>query len=196
MTGFEHEFVKISNDEKEDYKTNVYAAGVFPYLKDETTGEGLGESVAIARFMCNSKQEAGLYGSSAYEAAKIDEVVDRNIATFNGVAMKFLYAVLGYGESTKEDFAEHSKKFKDYLRLLDEHLKDREYFVGDKLSLADVYLATSFNLLFATYIDAGFRKAVPNLTKWYGGVRTHAVIEHHLGKARYCGKAFKPKLSK
>ena len=105
MTGFEHEFVKISNDEKEDYKTNVYSAGVFPYLKDETTGEGLGESVAIARFMCNSKQEAGLYGSSAYEAAKIDEVVDRNIATFNGVAMKFLYAVLGYGESTKEDFA-------------------------------------------------------------------------------------------
>jgi elongation factor 1-gamma len=164
-------------------------------LKDTATGEGLGQSVAIARFMCNTHPESGLYGSTAYEAAKIDEVVDGHYAALNLTAMKFLPAVFGYKPISKDEFTESSKKFKDHLKALDELIKDKEFFVGDKLSLADVYLVSSLNLIFAIFIDAGFKKAIPSLTKYYETTRTHAAFEHHLGKARFCNKAFAPQFT-
>lgn len=195
MTGFEHEFVRISEQEKEDYKKNINPRGVFPYLKDESSGEGLGESLAIARFMCNTKVEAGLYGSTVYETARIDELIERHLFVFGQSVFKVLGPILGFMPTSEEEFKEHSKKLKDYLMTLDALLKDKEYFVGDKLSLADVYIAVSLNLIMALAVDAGFRKAIPNLTTWYGKVRANEALETILGKPRYCGKALKPKTS-
>lgn len=193
LTGFEHEFVKISNEEKEEYKKNVYSLGVFPYLKDESTGEGLGESLAIARFMCNSKVEAGLYGSSSYESALIDEVIERHLFASGQTFHKVFVAIFGFSALSEEASKESTKKLKDYVRNLDERLKDKEYFVGDKLTLADVYVAVSLNYLMATFLDAGFRKAIPNVMKWYENVRNQEAFVSVLGKPRYCGKSFKLK---
>jgi len=195
LTGFEHEFVKVSNEEKEEYKKNTYSLGVFPYLKDESSGEGLGESLAIARFMCNSKVESGLYGSSSYETACIDEVVEKHLFAHNQILSKIVPSIFGYGAVSEDVSKEVNKKLKDYVRTLDEQLKDKEYFVGGKLTLADVYVAVSLNILFATVLDSGFRKAVPNLMKWYENVRNQEVFLNVLGKPRYCGKAFKPKIA-
>lgn len=164
-------------------------------MKDTTTGEGLGQSVAIARLMCNTHPDSGLYGSTAFETAKIDEVIDGHYAALNLVAIKFFPAVFGYRPISKDEFTELSKKFKDHLKALDELIGDKEFFVGDKLSLADVYLVSSLNLFFAIFIDSGFKKAVPSLTKWYETTRTQAVFETHLGKARFCNKAFSPQFT-
>ena len=195
MTNFEHEFVKLTDEEKEDYKKNINPRGVFPYLKDESSGESLGESLAIARFMCNSKPESGLYGSTVYETARIDELLEKHQFMFGSTIFKVMGSTLGFHPVTKEEFQESSKKTKDYLRTLDGLIKDKEYFFGDKLSLADVYIAVSLNLLFATVLDAGFRKAIPNLTSWYEKVRANGDIESVLGKPRFCGKPLKPKLA-
>lgn len=193
MTGFEYEYVKIEQEGKEDFKKNVYSVGLFPYLQDES-GEGFGESLAIARFMCNSKVEAGLYGATTYETAQIDEVIERHFFNFNMSMLKVILPVFGYAAISDENNKDCNKRMKDYLRSLDETLKDKQYFVGDKLSLADVYVASTLNIFFATVLDAGFRKAIPNLTKWYESVRNHEEIVAVLGKPRYCGKALKPKL--
>jgi glutathione S-transferase len=196
LTGFEHEYVRLANEDKEEFKKNKYFAGTLPYLEDTATGEGFGESVAIARFMCNSKPEAGLYGSSAYETSKIDEVIDGFMSNLNNHGVKILYATLGFAKLDDETFKTQSKNWKDYLRLLNDRLEGKEYLVGDKLSLADVYVAVSLNLFFATSLDAGFRKAIPHLTKWYESVRNNEVIVKHLGKPRFAGKGIKPQIAK
>ncbi len=195
LTGFEHEFVKIAEDAKEEYKKDVYFAGTFPYLQDTESGEGLGESAAIARFMCNSNPDSGLYGSTAYETAQIDEVIDGAKYIWGVYVATFFPAVLGYFPVNEQTFKDNSKKFKDYLRSLDEKLKDKEFILGDKLSLADVFLVVTLNLPFALIVDAGFRKAIPNLTQYYTNLRANETIVKHLGKARLAGKGFKPKFA-
>ena len=193
MTGFEHEFVKVAKDGKEEYKQNVYAAGLFPFLKDESSGEGLSESLAIARFMCNSKPEAGLYGTSTEEIAQVDEVLEKHLYNFSMIFGRVFPAVFGFTATNDDDFKDAMKRFKDHLMGLDALLKDKSYFVNERLTLADVYVAVSLNLPMATIIDAGFRKALPNLVKWYESVRAHGTIEKYLGKARFIGKPMKPK---
>lgn len=192
LTGFEYEHVKVKADEKEEYKNNTYSLGLFPYLQDSASGDGFGESLAIARFMCNSTVK--LYGSTAYETAKVDEVLERHLAALNQSFMKVLPATLGYMKAKEANFKDGMKKIKDYIRTLDEEIKDKEYFVGDSLTLADVYLVVTINFFIATILDAGFRKAVPNFMKWYEKVRGHEAIEAHLGKQRYIGKPMKPLL--
>ena len=62
---------------------------------------------------------------------------------------------------------------KEYFTLIDKLLKDKNYFVGDKITLADIYVAVSMNLLMATLIDEEYRKELPNLTAWYERVRNN-----------------------
>ena len=105
-------------------------------------------------------------------------------------------AIIGYFPANEEQYKEALKKFKDYLRSLDAKVKDKEFVVGDKLTLADLFLATILNLPFALILDAGFTKAIPNLTKYYTGVRSNSVVEKYFGKARFAGKGIKPKFIK
>lgn len=193
ITGFEHEFVKLAKSDVEEYKTSTYSQGVFPYLKDESSGEGLGESLAIARFMCNSKPESGLYGSSTHETALVDEVIDRHMSALNQFAFKVVGSLIGYSTTTEEKFAEQSKKFNEYLSRLNTLLDGKEYFVSEKLTLADLYVCMSMNLLMATYIDAELRATLPNLTAWYERVRKNATVVSFLGTPRYIGQALSPK---
>ena len=147
--------------------------------------------MAIARFMCNSNHEAGLYGATAYETALIDEVIERHLAAYNQVLSKVFAPIFGFGTLTEDESKDLTKRAKDYFKQLDGLLKDKEFFVGDRLSLADVYIISQMNLFVATFLDAGFRKALPNLMKWYDSVRNNENIVSVLGKPRYCGKAFK-----
>lgn len=196
LSGFEHEYVRLAQEDKEEFKNTKYSAGLLPYLEDSATGEGFGESVAIARFMCNSKPEAGLYGSSVYETSQIDEAIDRHMSNLNNHGVKLLYPTLGFAKIDDETFKAQSKMWKDYLRAVNDRLEGKDYLVGDKLTLADVYFVTSMNLFFATNIDAGFRKAIPHLTKYYETVRSHDAIVKVFGKARFAGKGIKPQIAK
>lgn len=165
--------------------------GVFPYL---VTEEGsVGESIAIARYMCNSRPDAGLYGSTVQDQAYIDEIIERHTSAYTRFGMAVLAPILGFYAAKDAEYKEAQKNLKDYVRLLDGLLKDKEFFYGDKLTLADVYLATSFNLFFALYLDAGFRKAVPNFSAWYERVRNNDVIVSVLGKPRLITKPLKAK---
>lgn len=190
LVGFEHEFVKIGDAEKEEYKKNVNPRGVMPYLQ---TSEGdVGESNAIARFMCNSCPDSGLYGSSAKEQADIDRTIDRHVSLTSSIGFSIFGPIFGLMQMPDEQFKDAMKKFKDALRTLNDELEGKEFLHGDSLTLADVYIAVALNVPFATFVDAGFRKAVPHLDAWYAKVRNNDAIVSVLGKPRFIGKPLKP----
>jgi len=46
--------------------------------------------------------------------------------------------------------------------------KERTYFVGEQLTLADIYIyGDILEFTFEVTFDDGFRKAIPNLTTWF-----------------------------
>mmetsp|Transcript_15143 Transcript_15143/g.17543 ORF Transcript_15143/g.17543 Transcript_15143/m.17543 type:complete len:218 (-) Transcript_15143:37-690(-) len=195
LTSFEHEFVRIAPEDKEKFKAETYSAGLFPYLKNETTGEGLGESTAIARFMANSNPASGLYGSTVFESALIDEAIERHLFANNQFVFKAGIGILGYMAVKQEEFDEAVKKVNEYLAKLDGLLKDKTYFALEKLTLADLYVVQTVGFMFVTLIGAEDRAQLLNLVAWFDRVRANEAVTEILGKPRYIGVALKPKLA-
>ena len=89
-------------------------------------------------------------------------------------------------------FNDGVKHAKEQAKILDTYLKGKTYLVGSKISLADLYLANSLTLSFQTIFDAGFRKAMPNLSSWFDRWAAEPAIVRRFGHIKGCGKALKP----
>jgi glutathione S-transferase len=51
--------------------------------------------------------------------------------------------------------------------MLNTHLQGKDYFVGNRLTIADLALWSALYLSMTLALDAGFRKAMPNLAAWF-----------------------------
>lgn len=98
-----------------------------------------------------------------------------NIAT-----MRFWLAYVGEEQLSASQRAQMPAKRaagEAVLKLMDEHLADRRFFVGDSISLADIALYAYTHVA----VEGGFRLSdYPAVQEWLGAVRSaprHVVIE-------------------
>ncbi|HTC84604.1 MAG TPA: glutathione binding-like protein, partial [Rhizomicrobium sp.] len=61
------------------------------------------------------------------------------------------------------------------LTLMNDHLKDRAYFVGEKLSLADIALVAYTRFAHQAGIDLG---SYPKVRAWVRRIETDLKLEH------------------
>ena len=64
--------------------------------------------------------------------------------------------------------------------------------MGDKISVADVSVAFSLMIAFQTVLDAGYRKAMGNVTAWFEKIMALPSFTKVIGAIRLCDKALKP----
>ena len=64
-----------------------------------------------------------------------------------------------------------------HFTLLDRHLADRAFMLGDALSLADIPIATNLYRYFNLDID---RPSVPNVEAWYRRLQDRAAYREHV----------------
>ena len=62
------------------------------------------------------------------------------------------------------------------MKILNSALDGKKFLVGDSLSIADISVAVKLMALFQTVLDAGFRKAMGNVTKWAESIYSHASV--------------------
>ena len=53
------------------------------------------------------------------------------------------------------------------LKVLDNHLIDKTYLVGNAVTLADICVCSALIYPFKFLADAKYREAVPNVTRWF-----------------------------
>lgn len=56
------------------------------------------------------------------------------------------------------------------LKVIETSLKDKDWLVGTKTTIADLALGSTFNSLFTFALDEKARKAYPNTLRWFGNV--------------------------
>jgi len=103
-----------------------------------------------------------------------------------------LRAVFGWGKSDAETYAEGLKNYKAHLQLINTHLKDKTYLVGNQITAADIVLCINTVLPFQTVLDPGFRKGMPNLSAWIENILKNPHVSKRLGNVKLCQKAIKP----
>ena len=68
-------------------------------------------------------------------------------------------------------------------------MKGKQFLVGNKLSVADVVLATAFIAPFQTVLDAAFRKESPNFSNWFIKLMAEPAFIKRVGIIKPCEKA-------
>ncbi len=153
----------------QDNKTAEFLAksplGRVPVL--DTASGAIFESNAIARYVARIRQDTGLTGQTLLESAQIDSWVDFTSHDIELPATLWFYPVLGSlpfnasaAEKAKADLAKA-------LKVLNEHLSDKTYLVGHRVTLADITVASALVYPFKFVADAAYRKAFPHVIRWF-----------------------------
>jgi len=91
-----------------------------------------------------------------------------------------------------ENFAEGVKEVKEQCKILDKELCGKTYLVGQRFTLADIVCFNAYMVPFTLVLDAGFRKAMPNVSAWFERVSRQSAVINTCGIVRMCSKAIKP----
>lgn len=158
--------------EREDYgrlfentKTDEYLA-MNPTSKVPTVIDGdavIWESNTILRYLAET-QAPTLTGGTPAEKTEVERWMDFLLAAINaGYLAAFKGSKLDEAERPPE-FAGQVKDLHAQIAILDGHIKGREFFALDKLTLADIALAPIVGRCLNFPLE---RPAMPNLEAWF-----------------------------
>jgi len=106
-------------------------------------------------------------------------------------AREIVYNTFGF-KSNPDAYTNAVKSIKDSAKMIDAHLKGKQWLVGSSLTVADVVVFGSLHLPFSFVLDAGFRKAMPNVSAWFAKMSALPQVVKVCGHIKMCEKALKP----
>lgn len=142
--------------------------------------------ISVAGLAPNS----GLLSSDPKEAALIDQWIyfaDAEIASPLGTVMSLVRgSIQPYNKPIDNTFRERALHS---IATLEKHLSTRTYFVGERITLADITVASILYGCFANILDAEYRKKNPNTLRFFETIVNHPAVKDIFGPTKYCEKA-------
>ncbi|GAA5856095.1 hypothetical protein JCM8547_002977 [Rhodosporidiobolus lusitaniae] len=145
--------------------TAKFPLGLVPALEDGDFK--LTEAVAIAQYLAAKENKAGLLGASKEDAAKVTQWASwANADLLPSIAAWFrpLVGAVPYQKPAVE--AAKAKAVK-HLEYLEKALATRTFLVGERVTLADIFVASALFRGFENVLDAEWRKANPNTVRFW-----------------------------
>ena len=145
----------------------------FPFGKvpafEGADGTNLFESDAIAHYIAESGPASGqLLGTTPAQRAVIRQWICFADGEVTAPVVQMVVWRMGIREYDEKTENAALQKLERSLSLLENHLKGRTWFASDdKLSLADITLASALFWGFSMVIDEEMRKKYPNVVAWY-----------------------------
>ena len=186
------ELQDVDWDDKETRKTLTPKSptGTFPFL--EIGDQVLSESHAIENYLA-MKYKPELLGENELEKAQVRQWSDFGMFDIGFCAKEIVYPIFGWKPYCKESADKANDRLKGFMRTLDAQLKDKEYVMGAKLTLADVYLFKELKYFFQLVFPKGLRdKVFPNVTKWFQKMAETEEVKKVYGKILLCNQPLKP----
>ena len=186
------ELQDVDWDDKETRKTFTPKSptGTFPFL--EIGDQVLSESHAIENYLA-MKYKPELLGENELEKAQVRQWSDFGMFDIGFCAKEIVYPIFGWKPYCKESADKANDRLKGFMRTLDAQLKDKEYVMGAKLTLADVYLFKELKYFFQLVFPKGLRdKVFPNVTKWFQKMAETEEVKKVYGKILLCNQPLKP----
>lgn len=91
----------------------------------------------------------------------------------------------------KKSVEDHKTQALKCLKVLDDHFLVNTYFVGERLTLADLYVASQIYRGFQNVLDKKFREENPNISRWYETVYHQPIYSDVAPKFEWCEEAVK-----
>jgi len=154
-------------------------------------GFTLYESSAIAYYVASLKKDSPLLGKDAKEAATIQQYICVADNEVSPNVSGWLYPTLGFIPYNKAQVDQAIKFLTNVLNSLESVLLTRTYFVGERVTLADICLAMTLYSVYRSLFDAERRKQFPNLTRWFVTIINQPNVKAVVGDFKLCTEALK-----
>lgn len=127
-----------------------------PYIIDKDLR--MGESRAIMTYFVSQymPNDETLYPKDPKARAKVDELLYFDMGTFYHTTSQ-LFRPLFY-TTTKVLNYEHEKAFHDVLNLMNNHLENRRYWIGNDITIGDVSVAATLSFIDSLDYDISMYK--------------------------------------
>jgi len=151
-----------------DNKSNDFLAksplGKVPLLE---TNEGhIFEANAIARYVARQGANV-LYGSTPFDAGSVEQWIEFAATEVELPGNVWVFPILGYIPDNTIATQKAKGDVRKALEVLNKHLTSRTFLVGQRITLADIVVATSLLRLYEKVLDPGFRKGFVNVNRWF-----------------------------
>ncbi|RDL31024.1 putative elongation factor 1 gamma-containing protein [Venustampulla echinocandica] len=130
-------------------------------------GFKLFESIAIALYLTSQDEQTTLLGSNKKEYAEIIKWMsffNSEILIPMSQVLLPLIGIIPYQKEQVEFFTDLTQKAVD---VVEEHLQNIPFLVGERLTLADLFCAGNIALGFQFFYGKTWRQANPNTSRWY-----------------------------
>lgn len=118
--------------------------GLVPVLRDGDFV--LWETAAILQFLAEHDPEAALTGRDAHQRADVARWLSWGLAHWNPALRPFIFErvfkpLKGLGQPDEAQLELHVPELRRRARILDDRLRESGFVCGDRLSIADLFLA-------------------------------------------------------
>lgn len=156
---------KMLKDNVTDEFRKKSPLGKVPVL--DTPQGSLFESNAIARYVARLRRDTNLYGVSFFDSAQVDSWIDFCSHEIELAATMWFYPVLGYMPYNENATQKAKQTLANALTVLDNHLADKTYLVGDNITLADITIVSALLYPFKFVADPAYRAPFVNVQRWF-----------------------------
>jgi elongation factor 1-gamma len=140
-------------------------AGKVPVL--ETPQGLLFESNAIARYIARARRDTDLYGVSFFDSGLVDAWIDFAAQEVELPATLWVYPVFGYLPHNAAVTEKAKADLGAAMEILDNHLADKTYLVGEKVTLADITVASALVYPYKIVMSPEYRAQYPHVLRWF-----------------------------
>jgi elongation factor 1-gamma len=171
-------------NKSDDYKTRLNPLGKVPAL-ETPDGQGIFESAAIARYIARLRPDTGLYGGNFVESGQIDSWVDFATTELEPARASWLYPIFGYIPYHPKVHTAAKAEIAGYLGLLNGHLLNNTYLVGNQVTLADIVVASALLDIFNTVATPDYLKPFGNVLRWFNTLAAQPQFKNVWGNFQY-----------
>jgi len=152
--------------------------GKVPVIEDD--GVVVWESHAILRYLAARYARGSFWQDDPAERSLSDRWMDWSQTTLQPDFLSGVFWGFYRTPQAQRDLAAIKNKValcSRHFALLDRHLADRAFMLGDALTLADIPIATNLYRYFNLDID---RPSVPNVEAWYRRLQDRGAYRQHV----------------
>jgi len=142
------------------------------------------ESNAIAYYVSNS----ALHGHDSKNAALVQQWNNFSDNEILPSACTWVFPCLGVIQYNKQDTERAKEHIKKVLKVLNDHLLTRTFFVGERVTLADISLICNMQSLYEQVLEPEFRKPYQNVNRWFTTMINQPEVKSVLGEVQLCSK--------
>ncbi|KAF8628562.1 hypothetical protein AX17_005958 [Amanita inopinata Kibby_2008] len=147
------------------------------------------EGVPIARYVAALAPNSGLLGHDIKDAALVDQwvhLVDSEVDAYTNIVLSFMRHIIPYSKPVHTSAVERQMRA---LNTLEAHIASRTFFVGERITVADLVIASVFQRAAQFTIDAEVRAKIPNLVRHFETIVNQPKLKDIYGPVELIEKA-------